>query len=177
MSRTFCAALAVLSVAALVSVVVADDKKAGAKVAPAEALDRLKGMAGEWKSSGGGEHDDGGKKVVYRVISGGTTVMETLMPGSKHEMVSMYHLDGNDLKMTHYCAVGNQPRMKFDQTASSPDRYVFVFDGGTNFDPSTDMHIHGVTFTFKGKDSVVADWEGYEKGKKSGTTSFKMTRP
>jgi hypothetical protein len=32
--------------------------------------------------------------VVYKVTSAGKTVMETLGPGTDHEMVSMYHMDG-----------------------------------------------------------------------------------
>ena len=51
---------------------------------------------------------------VIKVTAGGSAVHETLFPGSAHEMVSVYHLDGADLVMTHFCALGNQPRMKAD---------------------------------------------------------------
>ena len=91
-------------------------------------------------------------------------------------MVSVYHLDGDDLRMTHYCAAGNQPRLKLDRAKSSPDHLVFVFDGGTNLDVKKDMHIHGLQITFHEDGRVVSDWEGYMSGKSLGTTSFIMTR-
>ena len=74
-------------------------------------------------------------------------------------MVSVYHLDGDDLRMTHYCAVGNQPRVKLDRVHSTPDHLIFVFDGGTNLDPQKDMHIHGVKITFHKDGKVDSAWE------------------
>jgi hypothetical protein len=143
------------------------------------AFARLKAMEGTWKNQGSDHQKEGHAsegKVVYRLSGGGSALFETLLPGSDHEMVSVYHLDGNDLRMTHYCAAGNQPRMKLDLTASQPDHFIFVFDGGTNFDPAKDSHIHGLTFTFAKDGKVTCDWEGYEGGKKSSTTSFVLTR-
>ena len=91
-------------------------------------------------------------------------------------MVSVYHLDGDDLRMTHYCAARNQPRVKLDRANSTPDHLIFVFDGGTNLDPQKDMHIHGLQITFHEDGKVTSAWEGYQEGKKAGTTSFVMTR-
>ncbi len=33
-------------------------------------------------------------------------------------MITMFHMDGDRLLMTHYCGAGNQPRMKL--VASNP---------------------------------------------------------
>jgi len=77
--------------------------------------------------------------------------------------------------MTHYCAAGNQPRLKLDRASSTSTRFIF-FDGGTNLDPAKDMHIHAMTMTF-GKDGAVdCAWEGYVTGKKAGTTHFQLSR-
>src|SRR5579859_4783906 len=98
------------------------------------AFARLKTLAGEWKvAETNGVHAQHDGKITYRVTAAGSTVMETFFPGSDHEMVSMYHLDGDELVLTHYCAAGNQPRMKLDRQASTTDKYLFVFDGGTSF--------------------------------------------
>jgi hypothetical protein len=91
-------------------------------------------------------------------------------------MMSVYHLDGEDLRMTHYCAAGNQPRVKLDRAHSTPQQLIFVFDGGTNLDPEKDMHIHGVKITFLEDGTVKSAWDGYDKGKKAGTTTFLMSR-
>ena len=91
-------------------------------------------------------------------------------------MVSVYHLDGKELRMTHYCAAGNQPRVKLDRANSTPEELIFVFDGGTNLDPEKDMHIHGVKIKFEKDGKVTSAWEGYAGGKKAWTTTFNMTR-
>src|SRR4051812_11604246 len=91
------------------------------------AFARLKSLAGEWKVAElDGVHGQHDGKITYKVTAGGSTVMETFFPGSDHEMVSMYHLDGDELVLTHYCAAKNQPRMKLDRQASTPDRYLFA---------------------------------------------------
>jgi len=78
--------------------------------------------------------------------------------------------------MTHYCAVGNQPRLKLDRTHSRADHLIFVFDGGTNLDPKKDVHIHGLAITFHDKDHVTGAWEAYEGGKSKGGHELNMTR-
>ncbi len=143
------------------------------------AFTHLKTLTGTWKNKIGGdsEHEHpGDSRVTYRLTGAGSALVETDFPESDHEMVSVYHLDGEDLRLTHYCAAGNQPHLKLDRASSTPTRFVFVFDGGTNLDPAKDMHIHGMTMSF-GKDGAVdCAWEGYENGKKKGTTHFQLSR-
>jgi hypothetical protein len=149
---------------------------------------RLKKLAGTWKAefeaSGDAakkakEHQDehgGPQSVVFKLTGAGSALVETQFPGHPHEMVSVYHLDGGELRMTHYCAAGNQPRLKLDRARSRPDHLVFAFDGGSNLDPKKDMHIHGLEITFHEDGRVTSAWEGYMAGKPSGTTSFTLTR-
>ena len=156
------------------------------------AFGRLKKMAGTWSAeiAADGKAADFKKKVekhkqghgaepsvIFKLTGGGSALVETQMPGAAHEMVSVYHLDGDDLRMTHYCAAGNQPRFKLDRARSRPDHLIFVFDGGTNLDPAKDMHIHGLEMTFHGDGRVTSAWDGYAGGKPFGTTSFILTRP
>ncbi len=49
-------------------------------------------------------------------------------------MINMYHLDGDDLVLTHYCAGGNQPHMKLDRASATSGKLQFDFIGGTNLD-------------------------------------------
>src|SRR5437868_15224505 len=92
-----------------------DDKTVKAPAAaPHPGLERLKKLAGTWVAA-----DKDGKPTdqvvsVIKVTASGSAVHETLFPGQAHEMVSVYHRDGADLVMTHYCSLGNQPRMKAD---------------------------------------------------------------
>jgi hypothetical protein len=130
-----------------------DDKPATPSTAPHPGLERLKSLAGTWVAA-----DENGKPTdqvvsVIKVTAAGSAVQETLFPGQPQEMVSIYHLDGADLLMTHYCALGNQPRMKADP-ASPPGQIRFTFAGGTNLDPAKDMHMHEGTLTFVDDDHI-----------------------
>src|SRR5262245_29087300 len=100
-------------------------------VAAKDAFEKLKGLVGTWEGKAHGEE----VTVVFKLTGAGSALVETQFPGSAHEMVSVYHLDGDDLRMTHYCAVGNQPRVKLDRKTSKADDLFFAFDGGTNLDP------------------------------------------
>ncbi len=44
-------------------------------------------------------------------LAGGHAVEEREMVGSPHEMLTIYHMEGSDLVATHYCMLGNRPRM------------------------------------------------------------------
>jgi len=190
---TWIAAVVMVCVLAAPRLTNADDSKAKAGVDAKTAFARIKTLAGTWKSQITGQHKaekskenaEGHKKgeahernapVIYKLTGAGSALVETQFPGSDHEMVSVYHLDGDDLRMTHYCAAQNQPRVKLDKASSTPDQLIFVFDGGTNLDPQKDMHIHGVKITFHADGKVTSAWEAYAGGKTAGTTTFTLSR-
>ena len=144
------------------------------KAAPAHAgWERLKKLAGTWV-----EADENGKPTdkvvsVVRVTAGGSAIHETFFPGQPMEMVSVYHLDKGDLLMTHYCVLGNQPRMKADP-ASPPHQIRWTFAGGTNLDPAKDPHMHGATVTFIDDDHIEIAGESWEGGKPSDNCCGRM---
>ena len=135
------------------------------------AFEKLKSLAGTWTGPIG--KADGPKGVIrYDVVSGGSVVMEVLFPGQPHEMRSMYSLDKGELILTHYCSAGNQPHMKMSKAASTADRIVFDFDGGTNFDVNKDMHIHSGEITFLPDGKLEANWNAWSGGKPQGSNHF-----
>jgi len=156
------------------------DDKAGNKAAakdPQPSLERLKKLAGTWVMA-----DKDGKPTdkvvsVIKVIAAGSAVQETLFPGQPHEMVSIYYRDGSDLVMTHYCVLGNQPRMKADPK-SPPNQIHFQFAGGTNLDPAKDKHMHEGTLTFVDDDHIEFCGVAWEGGKpvKSQECGMKLVR-
>src|SRR5262245_7059241 len=105
--------------------------------AAARALEQLKSLAGEWIETSPDGHAKGATAVSYRKTAGGSAVLEILFPGTEMEMASVYHLDGKNLVMTHYCMVGNQPRMQARLTEDSK-KIVFELVGGSNLDPAKD---------------------------------------
>ncbi len=136
------------------------------------AFAKLKELAGEWK--GTGQH--GVETIVYKVTANGSALTETLFPGTSHEMVTVYHMDGSDLRLTHYCASGNQPRLKLDKAASKPNLLVFDFEGGTNLDPSTDLHMHASRVMFLDGGKIETQWDAYAQGKKLETKKLVLDR-
>lgn len=62
-------------------------------------------------------------------------------------------MDGKKLLLTHYCALQNAPVLRFVPT-DKPGELKFVFEGGTNFDPTIDAHLHESTFQIIDRDTV-----------------------
>lgn len=90
-------------------------------------------------------------------------------------MVTVIHQDGKNLALTHYCALGNQPRMKAEDNGDG-DRFEFEFTGASNLESSDDMHMHSVTYTFVDKDTLKAEWTHYVDGKEAGKAVFNLKR-
>ena len=145
------------------ALVVSAAAPAAAVPAPSS-LERFKALAGEWVAAEDGEMVRKGDLVArYAVTAGGSAVVETVFPGSPHEMVTVYHAEGQDLVLTHYCMEGNQPRMR--ARAAGGARIDFAFDGGTNVDPGRDRHMHSATFELAGVDEIRSEWTEKADGK------------
>ncbi len=138
-----------------------------------DAVDKAgKRDAKEGKGEAAGEHTE---RIIYKVIAAGSAVEESMFPGTPHEMVTMYHTDGPDLLLTHYCAAGNQPRMKAEK-AGDEKQLVFKFAGGTNLDAAKDAHMHDLTITFIDADHIREVWTYYKAGKAVATTKIELER-
>jgi hypothetical protein len=148
---------------------------AGGTLGAKAALEQLKELAGTWEATIPSP-EGVATRSVFAVTAGGTAVMETQFPGTDQEMVTLYFIDGQTLRATHYCSAGNQPHMKLDTRASAPGDLRFAFDGGTNFNPRRDMHIHSVRYVFGADGSLSEEWEYRNEGKTSGTHKVTLTR-
>src|SRR5438445_12143379 len=113
-----------------------------------EAFDKLKGLAGEWQGRIGDREQGPPMTVLYRTTAAGHTVMETMFPGTPHEMITMYHLETGKLVLTHYCAAGNQPKMALTKK-STADLLDFNFIGGSNIQSRRDGHMHAARLRFE----------------------------
>jgi hypothetical protein len=126
----------------------------------AATFERLKGLVGTWEA-----RDEKGNlrmRTVYETIAGGKSLVEKLYPGDlEHgDMMSVYHMDGNDLIITHYCMVGNQPTMVAD--AAAGDRVTFTFQRATNLARTSDGHMGALEVTFKDDDHFTQVWTWME---------------
>ena len=129
------------------------------------AFEFLKTLAGEWeRGSGDHEHGSSSRDASFKVTAAGSSVVETLYAGKPNEMVSIFHMDGNQLLLTHYCALKNAPIMKFEKS-DKPGEIRFVFHGGTNFNPKVDTHVHQGVFRIKDKNTVESVFVAFADGK------------
>src|SRR5688572_30183103 len=83
----------------------------------------------------------------YRTISNGSALVETFTSSSGKETISVYHRDGRALMLTHYCAQGNQARLK--ATEATRERIVFTFLDATNVAEGQGV-MRRLVFVFRG---------------------------
>jgi hypothetical protein len=124
-----------------------------------KSFDKLKTLTGTWK----GKTPNGEPATVsFRITAGGSTLVSEIM--GKEDMITMFHLDGNRLLMTHYCGAGNQPRM---QAAMSPDgkTITFTFLDATNLASPTAGHMDQLVITIPDGDHHSEDWTFVQDGK------------
>jgi hypothetical protein len=152
----------------------AQEKKPGQPTMKA-AFDQIKKLAGDWTMLDKEGKPGDAVTDSFRVTAAGSAVIETQFPGSGHEMVTVYHLDGDDLVMTHYCALGNQPRLKAER---GPDlkTIMFKFAGCTNLRSDKDVHMHDMTCTVVDPNHVRMTWTACKDGKTDHSTTFDLVR-
>ena len=153
-----------LLVAALSMAALAQDKHEHSAAAPTNAgLEKMKKLVGTWVAADKDGQPTEQVVSVIKLTAGGSAVHETIFPDQPHEMVSLYTVDGSDLVMTHYCMLGNQPRMKADPK-SAANQIKFDFAGGGNLDPKKDKHMHAATLTIVDPDHIELEGIGWENG-------------
>jgi hypothetical protein len=127
------------------------------------AWDKLKTLVGAWD----GSMTDGGKTLPtttsFKLVSGNSTILNYLAEGKPMEMITMFHPDLKDILATHYCAEGNQPRMKLVPSAA-PNQLTFEFKDGTNI-PAGGSHMQKLVITFVDANHHVQEWTHRDKGK------------
>ena len=135
-------------------------------------FDKMKSLEGTWEGS-----DPDGKtvRVSYKTVSAGTAVQETIdHNGMEGAMISMYHLDGERLMMTHYCSAGNQPRMRL--TSGTPSSLSFEMFDATNHASKDDLIMNRLIITWVNDTHITEAWTARVKGKDSVPHLFRLAR-
>jgi hypothetical protein len=127
------------------------------------AFETMKKLAGTWVVADANGKPTDQVQSIIKVTAGGSAIHETIFPGQPQEMLSVYTVDGSDLVMTHYCVLGNQPRLKADPKSTS-NQIVFEFAGGSNLDPSKDKHMHSATLTIVDDSHIEIAGVGWDGG-------------
>lgn len=132
----------------------------------------IKSLAGKWTTT----TSMFGKKnqkmfVEYKVTAGGSTVLETIFPGTPYEMISTYYDDNGKLVMTHYCMMRTRTTLK---AKNGKDGLTFrvAHIEGAKVDKEHTMG--DLTLSLKDKNHFVSSCGG--AGKKAKRTSMEFTR-
>jgi hypothetical protein len=153
----------------------AGEMKTGVPVVHSKDFEAMKALVGAWEGSA-----DMGKgmeafKVTYELTSAGNAILERSFAGSSHEMVTIYHDSGGKLAMTHYCSVGNQPRMDLRNSGDNAMEFV-LSEKNHGLSSLAETHMHALRIAFDNKDSITEKWTLFDKGEKKSEVVLKLTR-
>jgi len=117
-----------------------------------KSFDQLKTLVGTWE---GKTPDAKTVQVTFRETSGGSALLSEIT--GHEDMITMFHMDGGRLMMTHYCGAGNQPRMV---GSMSPDGKAFTFNflDATNVLPSQPGHMQHLTVAMLDPSHHTEEW-------------------
>jgi hypothetical protein len=134
-----------------------------------KSFEMLKGMEGNWV----GKNNQGQPlEISFRMTAGGSALMSEIHGHGPENMITMFHMDGDRLIMTHYCGAGNQPRMNV--VSADAKSVSFEFFDGTNIGPGAG-HMQHVTFTQPDADHHTEEWVFLDHGKEM-RQQFSMER-
>ncbi|HXV75589.1 MAG TPA: hypothetical protein VD788_04660 [Candidatus Polarisedimenticolaceae bacterium] len=123
----------------------------------------LEKLAGQWVTrSATGAMPAG--LFEFRVTAGGTAIEEREMIGTPMEMLTVYHLDGGELVGTHYCMIGNQPKVKAAPKVTD-NTLAFACNGTPGNAKSHDEHhVHAWSIQLREDGSLLYNAELSENG-------------
>lgn len=123
------------------------------------AFEKLKTLVGDWEA----DTNMGKVTAHFEVASNGNVLLEKANVTGVGEMLTTYYVDGDKIGATHYCAMGNQPRLQ--ASGVGPDgQIVFQFLGAANL-RAGESHIHGVSIRVQDADHFSDEWVAFENGK------------
>jgi hypothetical protein len=155
-------------IAMLLLASVAVSRQSSAAPGSAEAFAQLKSLVGHWEEQ---KPSDNKAALDIDLTSGGTALLEKfhmVEQGKPVEMITMYYLDGGQLKLTHYCMTGNQPTMR-GSYAPETKTLTFDFENATNLKSPNDGHMHHAVYTFLDADHFKTTWT-FQKDQKDAFT-------
>lgn len=138
---------------------------------PKTDLGLLQSLVGKWQ---GTTPDGKPVNISYELVSGGSAVIERIDMQGEPAMVTVFHRDGDRFMMTHYCSMGNQPRM----VATPPPgggALSFEYVDGTNIASADAPHMHALKLDLVDHDHLTETWT-LRMGGKDQPESFKLTR-
>ena len=130
---------------------------------------RLQSLTGSWKISDPQTPSKAAFRISYKLISRDSALVETFGDPDGPVTETVYHLDGENLMATHYCAQGNQPRLRL-QGESTDTALHFSFLDITNLKHAEDSHLIDLRFSWRTDGKIEREETYIEAGKKDVST-------
>ena len=123
-----------------------------------KSFDELKALDGSWE----GKRQTAKRSKCLSGDPDGSALMSEIK--GKEDMITMFHLDGERLLMTHDCGAGNQPRMV---ASASPDGKTFTFSflDATNLATPDAAHMHRLVISMPDANHHTEEWVFNDHGK------------
>lgn len=138
------------------------------------AFERLRGLAGNWHSASTRGWEGNSQ---FEPIARGSAVLERSTGAHAEEtMLSVFHLDGARLLLTHYCVARNQPRLCLDPARSTASHLEFVFCDATNLPTTNNGHMHRAVFKLIDDDHFTSQWTWFQDGHESWNEEIEHAR-
>ena len=136
----------------------------------AKALEQIKSLVGDWQGNAewtGARSGSYPMNASYYTTGNGSALVENLISEGVPNMTSVYHLDGADLRMTHFCGTQNQPRLKAERIDLGHGLIDFGFVDITNLKKPDAPHVHGLEIRFIDSNHVTVTFLFQSGGKES----------
>jgi hypothetical protein len=137
-------------------------------------LETMKKLVGTWQGTAKMGPQTIPVTIVYESTAGGTALIEKLFPGTPHEMTSVYTAEGDKVVMTHYCALGNHPKMALKK--ADPKSLAFEMAGTDGLASAKEPHMHAMSLSWVDADHIRETWTSFENGVKKEDKAFDLAR-
>jgi hypothetical protein len=142
------------------------------------AFERMHDLVGEWRGSftwTGARADKGSMGARYYLTGNGSALVEDLLSDGTPTMTTVYHLDGEDLRMTHYCGARNQPRLKARAIDLKRGVVSFAFVDATGLRSADSPHVRGSEIDMVDADHLTISFE-FVAGERVSTEVISLER-
>lgn len=138
---------------------------------PEAGLELLRSMAGDWYEVGA--DGDSTDTVVsrVRVTSGGNAVHELHFPGTEMEMLTVYFIEAGELRLVHYCVLGNQPQMRAVELSEG----ALAFEC-TGIEDEDESHMHAAHIESVSPGHNHVEWVNWDGGERNHALALDLVR-
>jgi len=107
-------------------------------------------------------------RVDYYVTSGGTALVGNYLSSDDNVyMTTVYHLDNNDIRATHYCGAKNHPSMVSRGFNADTGTLTLGFVDVSNLETPDSYHSRDIEFSLVDENNVHVTFFGLEEGEEN----------